>query len=63
VQPIDIEMPEFSEPYYTPRIVDGRPLWSTEGFKNQNDMNEWFYKVVKNGTAAKKFLMTFHRIK
>jgi hypothetical protein len=59
VQPLEIVMPDFGEPSYYPRIIDGRPLWSCEGFKDQDDMDSWFYKVVKTGQTANKFLMRF----
>lgn len=59
VQPLEIIMPDFGTPIYTPRIICKRPLWSCEGFKDQDDMDSWFYKSVKTGETASKFLMKF----
>jgi len=59
VQSIEIAMPDFGEPHYTPRIIDDRPLWSCEGFKDQDDMDSWFYKVVKPGQSIEKHIMCF----
>jgi len=60
VQPIEIDMPEFGEPAYFPRKLDcGCPLWISEGFKDQDDMDSWFSRVVKTGQTATKVLMRF----
>lgn len=60
VQPIEIAMPDFGEPAYTPRKLDcGCPLWVSEGFASQDDMDSWFYKVVKTGETVTKSLMRF----
>jgi hypothetical protein len=60
VQPIEIVMPEFGEPAYYPLKLDcGCPLWISEGFASQDDMDSWFYKVVKTGQEATKSLMKF----
>lgn len=60
VQPIDIDMPDFGEPCYTPRKLDcGCPLWISEGFASQDDMDSWFYRVVKTGQSVTKHLMRF----
>lgn len=60
VQSIEIEMPGFGEPAYYPRKLDcGCPLWISEGFASQDDMDSWFYRVVKPGQTVTKALMRF----
>lgn len=40
-------------------MENARPLWETEGFESQEDMDEWFRKVVKKGDTVFKHLMRF----
>ncbi len=35
------------------------PLWKTEGFESQDDMDSWFRPKMKSGQAIQKSLMRF----
>ena len=35
------------------------PLWKTEGFESQDDMDSWFRPKIKSGQAVEKTLMLF----
>ncbi len=35
------------------------PLWKTEGFESQDDMDSWFRSKIKPGQAIEKALMRF----
>ena len=40
----------------------GRVLWSCEGFYSQDDMRDWFRRLVKPGEVIEKTLMRFRRV-
>lgn len=58
-RPITIEVPVFSEIYFSISRVAGRPLWACEGFRDRDSMDSWFYREVKLGTSEVRHLMQF----
>ena len=41
--------------------MHGTPLYETEGFDSQSEMDEWFRPLVKRGQTIEKTLMLFRR--
>lgn len=41
----------------------GSPIWKTEGFDSQDEMDEWFRKVVPKGQLRMLNIMRFRQIK
>lgn len=39
----------------------GRPIHEAEGFRNRDEMDEWFRRLVKPGQTVEKTLMRFCR--
>jgi hypothetical protein len=44
-------------------MENSKPLWSTEGFDSQADMDEWFSQIVKPGRMTTQYLMRFRLLK
>jgi hypothetical protein len=42
--------------------VEGRRLWQCEGFDSEDEMNEWFMKLVKPGQTLSRQLMWFEMV-
>ena len=58
-QPMEITVPAFGSPHYSPRTVAGQPLWQLEGFESQDAMDAWFLPLIKPGQTLQKHLMLF----
>lgn len=61
--PIEISRPEFGGIHFSIRRVAGRPLWSCEGFKDQDAMDSWFLAEICAGDKETRHLMRFRLIK
>lgn len=44
---------------HRPALLRGRELWSCEGFRSQDDMDDWFRGKMKPGQCVTKALMRF----
>lgn len=44
---------------YIGALQTGHPLFETEGFQSQQEMDEWFRPLVKRGTSVTKHVMRF----
>lgn len=42
--------------------IEGRMLWSAEGFATPYEMDDWFRKIVKPGEMVSKFIHRFRRV-
>lgn len=63
VMPIEIHLPEFCHIHFSIRRVAGRPLWSCEGFRDQDAMDSWFLGELCPGDRETRYLMRFKRVK
>ena len=47
---------------YSIHTVQGRVLWSTEGFESGEEMDAWFQPLVKQGETVTKHLMQLKKL-
>lgn len=61
--PIEIGRPMFGGIDFRPSKIEGRPLWSCEGFRDQDDMDSWFFRHLGSGETIARHLMRFQLIR
>lgn len=59
--PIEIAHGSEGRMSYILPAIEKTPLWMTEGFDSQEDMNKWFRAIVPKGTSKFQTLMKFKR--
>ncbi len=47
---------------YTCGREKSQPIWQTEGFSSQQEMDDWFRPLIESGKMEEKVLMRFTRL-